>query len=248
MKTGRAKTVIVVCSALVPAILILFIFLVQPNATKVFSQTSEQTQSIRTESKYRETVNATLSKIDFVSDKIEKLGLEVMAAGTTVGQVTQDLHVLENQLASEESDLEQIQVPDKFSGVNTHLAASVHHMQKSLNSLSTTFEKLEKLREGKLPLFFISSMLGANSTTQLFPLYQIVLINDTEREQITNARASFADSLAEGSEMKKELDSFLASAPNFNAKSYSKYDKSLSYFAGAGGCGCSLPLNFSKNS
>lgn len=225
---------------------IMFVYLVWMNPPAMSQNAGIDTVD---EIGYIKTINSTLSSIDSVMDDTEDLGADLILSGNSVEEVINDLRGLEEMAALRKKQIEETEAPQRFAKAHQHLIAALDHNAISLRLLVQTFEEFQQINGGKLPLFFVSYLLGADEQTQLPSFYSMLLMNKDEQERIKNARLLFNNSLLEKALMEEEMTKFKETAGiNLDVASYIQSNANL-YFASSGGCAaCSLPIDVLRNS
>lgn len=198
---------------------------------------------------YIKTVNSTLSGVDSVIGDAEELGAALILSGLSVEDVGYRLQSLEEMAILQKEHMEETEVPQRFTEAHKHLVEALDHNSISLGLLVQTFEEFQQINGGKLPLFLVSNLLGADEKTQLPSLYSMLLMNKDEQEHIKNARFLFSNSLLEKALMEEEMTKFKETAGiDLGVVSYIQSNAGL-YFASSGGCAaCSMPIEDLYNS
>lgn len=235
----------VLLSAPLAIIPILFVYLVWMNPPAM----SQNEIDMVNEPAYIKTVNDTLSGVGSVVGDTEELGAGLILSGLSVEDVANRLQSLEEATILQKKHMEEIEVPQRFVEAHQHLVAALDHNTISLGLLVQTFEEFQQVNDGKVPLFFVSYLLGADEQAQLPSFYSMLLMNKDEQERIKNARLLFNNSLLEKALMEEEMAKFKEMAgASFDITSYIRSNASL-YFASSGGCAaCSLPIDVLRNS
>lgn len=225
---------------------VLFVYLVWVNPPAMSQNAQIDAAS---ELAYIKKVNNVLYDVGSVVKDTEELGGGLILSGLSVADVANRLQSLKEMSLLQKKHMEETEVPQRFMEAHQHLVVALNHNAISLHLLVQTFEEFQQINDGKVPLYLVSNLLGADENTQLPSFYSMLLINRDEQERIKNARFLFNNSLLEKKLMEKEMTKFRETAGiDLDVASYIQSNTNL-YFVSSGGCAaCSLPIDVLRNS
>lgn len=238
-ETRQRKTLLILLSAPLVTIPILFTYLVLQTPQSLLSDVSAA--SIQGEEvSYINQINYTIAKIELMSEKTSQFGSEVLVSDFKITDVVSKTRQLQNELYEEKVGLAQLKVPPKFSAAHPYLVASIENMYNSNEFLISAFQKFENVNSGRLPMFSIVSFLGSDEPS-LYAHYKIWLINQEEKLLIEDSRKLFGDSIKEASLANNNLNAFISqSGINFSDVKLTESAKSFGRSGGCAACGFTI--------
>lgn len=195
------------------------------------------------EAEHLEKARHALLVLDSISMEARNMGDQLWMSGMTVNDVLEKIQDMKTKVEETKLDLEKTVVPSKFSDSHAHLILAAQRMAQSLDSLGDAFSEFEKL-DSKPPLYYVLSLLGSNDSN-FYPLSQMMLLNETEKMFVSNAKTSFANLMIEADDMINERELFLSTAGldmnSTSSQSTAFYD---TYRSMPGSCAsCKAPIS-----